>query len=122
MQTPWGKADHVELVGDTGMKWVSTPSHGGLYIPGAFLQKLPVELRASNSYSGCGCWFEEDVEWAIPVLAFPQYFPPATCAAAVLTIESYSQAERGKYMYSAAQWLKSDPDAVPVKERAKLAA
>lgn len=119
LNTPWGLADHVDHMSDQGILFVSTASHGGVFVPDELLDRMPRELRGSNSYSGKRNWFEEDVEWAIPVLAFPDQFSPEYCKAAVETIEAYGQKKRGEYLFSAVQWLAGTAgDAV--KKRAGL--
>jgi hypothetical protein len=119
LNTPWGVADQVDRIGDKGILHVSTPSHGGLFVPAELLERMPAALRGSNSYSGCGNWFEEDVEWAIPVLAFPDEFPPATCQAAISTVASYRDAAPGKYFSSVVAWFNTSA-ALPVKLRGEL--
>ena len=39
--------------------------------------------------SGPGRWFEEDCDWSVVCLAFPQYFPEDAQAAARKTLEQY---------------------------------
>ena len=123
LTTPWGQADQVEPVtlngNESGMLYVSTPSHGGIFVPNKFLERMPEALRGSNSYSGCGNWFEEDVEWSLPVLAFPEYFPPKDCQAAIRTAASYQDAAPGKYFFSVVEWLKTEA-AAAVKRRGEL--
>ena len=117
--TPWGRADHVERIGDQGILQVSTPSHGGIFVPSELLAQMPAELQGSNSYSGQGNWFEEDIEWTIPVLAFPLQFSPEYCKAAVETANGYARNKgTGKYFDSVASWIDS-PAADVVKARAK---
>lgn len=118
-RTPWGTADNIAPVGDQGIRFVSTPSHGGIFVPDELLAKMPEALKGSNSYSGCGNWFEEDVEWAIPVLAFPEQFPARDCQAAVETIGHYADKKVGDYLYSVAQWLTS-PEGAAVKQKAGI--
>lgn len=117
--TPWGHADTVKTVGDQGIRFVSTPSHGGIFVPDMLMAKMPEALKGSNSYSGCGQWFEEDVEWAIPVLAFPEQFPKADCKAAVETIGFYAGKKVDEYLYSVVQWLAS-PQGDAVKNLASI--
>lgn len=105
LHTPWGLADHVQHMGDHGILFTSTASHGGIFVPDELLERMPEELRGSNSYSGKRNWFEEDVEWAIPVIAFPDQFSVEYCKSAIETIEAYGHKQRGEYLYSAVQWL-----------------
>jgi hypothetical protein len=75
--TPWGAADHVTLIGD-GIAHISTPSHGGFYVPPTLNEKIPAEWREA---SWCGLaktgWYEEDCDAAMVILTFPQWFEPA---------------------------------------------
>lgn len=105
--TPWGQAQHVKPVGDQGIRFVSCTGHGGIFVPDALMAKMPEALKGSNSYSGSGQWFEEDVEWAIPVLAFPEQFPKVDCKAAVETIGFYADKKVDEYLYSVVKWLAS---------------
>jgi len=68
MSTPWGRAQDVSRLAD-GIWLVGTASHGGI--------KLSRERNAkiANFWRSPGGWYEEDIEWAIPVLTFPQEFP-----------------------------------------------
>lgn len=116
LNTPWGQADHVKPSGDNGILFVSTPSHGGLFVPDELLGRMPRALKGSNSYSRGKNWFEEDVEWAIPVIAFPEEFPAKECKAAVETIEAYGNKKPGEYLYSAVKWL-AGPGGDAVKEK-----
>lgn len=119
MKTPWGDSQHIDRIGDKGILFVSTAGHGGIYLPESLRQVLPTELAGENTYSRSRNWYEEDVEWAIPVLAFPNEFTPAYCDAAVRTVDGYANKGRGEYFYNVAQWLATSAgDAV--KNRAKL--
>lgn len=120
LNTPWGYADQVDEIGDKGILFVSTPSHGGLFVPDELITQMPAELRGSNSYSGKGNWFEEDCEWAIPVLAFPEEFSPEYCKAAVETANMYRKnIGTGLYFDSVGQWL-ATPASDAVMTRAGL--
>lgn len=113
--TPWGHADSVKEIAP-GIHTVSTPSHGGFHVSDELLAQMPFALRMSNSYSGTGSdWFEEDCEWALPVLAFPALFGARYCHHAVRTVDGRER-KAGEYFYSAAQWLASPAgDAVRAK-------
>ena len=105
--TPWGRADSVTDLG-AGLFSVGTPSHGGLFVPDDLLERMPFGVRFSNSYSGADSnWFEEDCEWALPVISFPELFDMRMCYYAVRTIGGRIRA-KGEYFYSAAEWLASE--------------
>jgi len=71
--TPWGLADHWREIG-TGLAICSTPSHGGVFVAPDQREQMPAALRALTPFCGKPGWYEEDCDWAIPVLAFPAYF------------------------------------------------
>jgi hypothetical protein len=73
--TPWGKADSVDEIGE-GIYSVSTPSHGGFFVPSALVAKMdPGKVAFSKRSSGSENWFEEDCAVAFVVEAFPHLFP-----------------------------------------------
>lgn len=71
MDTPWGIADHVKDIG-LGIKRVDTPSHGGYFVPDEMLKKMPPATH--KTFAGKG-WYEEDCDWCMVVLSFPELFP-----------------------------------------------
>ena len=83
--TPWGRADSCEDYGE-GVKFYSTPSHGGFRISGAALRRIPQQFRMMYSAKG---WFEEDCDWAIPVYFLPEYFSAAEYVSAVDTLSCW---------------------------------
>jgi len=60
--SPWGRIDNVVELCD-GAWSVSTPGHGGLRLKPSLNRWIHPILRA---YGG---WYEEDVEWCIPVVS-----------------------------------------------------
>lgn len=80
---------------------------------------MPPALQA-NVYGG-GTWFEEDVEWALVALAFPQHFDARQIAAAVSTINYYK--EPGTPYHAAFTWLHTtDQGAERIKQATEHAA
>ena len=76
MRTPWGIADSVEQLGQ-GILSVSTPSHGGIWVPAALLDRIDYRGREEAmkwSHGWGGQWFEEDCCWAWVAVAFPALF------------------------------------------------
>ena len=63
--SPWGRIDGATPLGPEAV-FVTTPSHGGIWVTPDALAKIPEPLRAT-AYSGDG-WFEEDCDWCIPYL------------------------------------------------------
>lgn len=66
-------ADSVQDIG-RGVLQVSTPSHGGTFVPDSELAKLPECLRRFKTFTKSPNWFEEDCDVVIPVLMFPDLF------------------------------------------------
>lgn len=74
--TPWGRADHVTSLGEDGIVSVSTPSHGGIYVPDDLLSSIPAKYRKwAKKWSGSENWYEEDCCWMAVAMAFPHLFP-----------------------------------------------
>lgn len=73
--SPWGKIDHATTLAD-GIATVSTPSHGGVKLDRKRNAKMPAAVRRK------GGWYEEDCEWALVVLVFPEAFKPESVEAA----------------------------------------
>lgn len=89
MRTPWGVADAVELL-PTGIKRVSTPSHGGYWVPKALLPRIPADYRAyALKWSGSEQWYEEDCAWACVAVTFPEDFDADTVTEAQHTIDHW---------------------------------
>lgn len=67
--TPWGwarESDRDEVA--PGIDLFSTESHGGYCLSDERLEKVHPAWRHNSR------WFEEDVEWVIVVLTFPEHF------------------------------------------------
>lgn len=86
VSTPWGMADHVEEMGQ-GVLWVDTPSHGGIYVPDALLDRIPQEWRdRARKWSGSPNWYEEDCEWASAVVSLRHLFSERQIESALKSI------------------------------------
>lgn len=72
-KTPWGMADSSEKIA-RGIVSYSTPSHGGIHVTQRILDMMPEELRIESG------WYEEDCDWCLVVVAFPQFFVNADLA------------------------------------------
>ncbi len=90
MNTPWGRADYVREIGN-GILSVSTPSHGGYYVPPAMVARMPEAARAT--FCGVSGWFEEDCDWALVAMSFPELFPPEAVGHARRTVACCKSAE-----------------------------
>lgn len=69
VRCPWGEPDLITRYAD-GILRVITPGHGGFYLSNERLKQMPEALfEAAN-----GRWFEEDCEWCLVALSFPDEF------------------------------------------------
>lgn len=71
-QTPWGPSQNQKQIAE-GIVSYSTASHGGFGLSQVRLAEMPPDLRAFQPWAGEG-WYEEDCDWAVVCLAFPQFF------------------------------------------------
>ena len=85
--TPWGHPDIVTEIAP-GIVFYSTPSHGGYWLSPARVAAMPKPLRDFQPFAGPN-FYEEDADWAIVALAFPQFFPDDAIPAALQTIKHY---------------------------------
>ena len=85
--TPWGVADSITEIAP-GIVSYSTPSHGGYWLSPERVAEMPKPLREFKPWAGPG-WFEEDCDWSVVALAFPQYFPEDAVRAANATFSRY---------------------------------
>lgn len=71
--TPWGYADEV-ITWDNGLKFYSTPSHGGFKVPEKLKKQLAHHDEKACASSDWSPWYEEDCEAIKIMLAFPECF------------------------------------------------
>lgn len=72
--TPWGAADTATIYAE-GVVFFSTPSHGGFRLSPERLAAIPDDvLLCTFGQQGQHGWFEEDEDWALVALAFPEAF------------------------------------------------
>lgn len=83
--TPWGAAEHITIFREPDALWsapvvafVSTPSHGGFYVPLALRSKFPAKVLALTFANGQGLrgWFEQDADAPLVPLFLPTFFKP----------------------------------------------
>ena len=93
--SPWGPIEKVTEIA-TGIKFVSTLSHGGFHVSAERMTKMPDNLKDKRRFArhaerdGEG-WFEEDCEVYLVVLAFPEEFSDTqVCNAEIIGEEVYS--------------------------------
>ena len=66
-RSPWGKVDSAAEIAP-GIMSISTPGHGGVKLDRARNAQMPKAVRRK------GGWYEEDCEWALVALVFPDAF------------------------------------------------
>lgn len=87
VETPWGFPDTVKQIAP-GIVFYSTPSHGGYWLSDARVASMPRPLREFRPFAGPN-FYEEDADWSIVALAFPQFFSDDALPAALETIKRY---------------------------------
>lgn len=115
--TPWGAAQDQKRIA-AGITSYSTASHGGYHLSTEVLAQMPTALAAIRTYAGAG-WYEEDCDWAIVALAFPQHFSDYNLYGAVATVLLCGEREKDPYMAEAAAWLRTDPVGIALHNRVK---
>lgn len=82
MRTPWGQAQQIEDLAP-GIKWVSTASHGGVKLDRALNAEVPDYMREPDG------WYEEDVDWAVVAVVYPDAFEPGSRERAKDTLRNW---------------------------------
>lgn len=72
-QTPWGYAQTTQEIAK-GIWRVTTAGHGGYWLAETTLRQLHPAWRGFVGFSGSYQWFEEDCDWAVIALCFPDHF------------------------------------------------
>lgn len=74
--SPWGPIESTETIAD-GITFISTASHGGIRLS-QWRHKIVLRaIPAWETFAG-GRWYEEDCDWAVLALIFPEKFPTKT--------------------------------------------
>lgn len=90
VQTPWGAADYSKAVAP-GITWYSTPGHGGYHVDDEQNAKIKALFPNAKIWAGNG-WYEEDCDWALVALAFPELFEAPEIRAALRTVQGREDA------------------------------
>lgn len=85
--TPWGPALTVEVIAP-GLHQVATEGHGGILVDDERMACMPASIAALRTWSGVRGAYEEDSDWALVVLSFPEEFDERRCASAIATTRS----------------------------------
>jgi hypothetical protein len=82
MNTPWGQSQTVKHFGPDIFS-VSTSSHGGFKVEVHANMKIPFYMRAADG------WYEEDCDWAVVAVVFPDLFSYGEYESAKQTLRSW---------------------------------
>jgi hypothetical protein len=86
VETPWGPSYSREIA--PGIVRHDTASHGGYYVSPERVASMPKPLREFRPFAGPN-WYEEDCDWAIVALAFPEFFAGDVIPLALATLQRY---------------------------------
>lgn len=96
--TPWGASqDRREIA--PGIVRYDTASHGGIHLDAARWRQFRKLFPTVNTWAG-DQWLEEDCDWALAALAFPEHFDARSIFHAVRTIQDASD-----YLAEPRAWL-----------------
>ena len=70
--SPWGAVQTAEELAP-GIWSVSTAGHGGIMLSPSREADMPAHLAGARHYGEVAC-YEEDCEWALVALAYPEAF------------------------------------------------
>jgi hypothetical protein len=85
--TPWGTPQTTTEIAP-GIIAYTTASHGGYYLSPERVAEMPKPLSEFQPWAGPN-FYEEDCDWSVVALAFPQFFPPDAIQAAHATLKGY---------------------------------
>ncbi len=86
-ETPWGQPQSTREIAP-GIVRYDTASHGGYYVSPERVAEMPKPLQAFKPWAGSN-WYEEDCDWSIVALAFPQFFDGDAVPLALKTLKNY---------------------------------
>ena len=89
--SPWGRPDFEEKIAE-GITVCSTPSHGGYHLSpdrNAQVNEAWKQVGESFGWNRAEGWYEEDVDWAIVAITFPECFPQEAGEEARNVLQSY---------------------------------
>jgi hypothetical protein len=87
--SPWGIVQDEEVIAE-GIIYVSTASHGGIWVARELMYRITHEMQDYAKYwSGSSQWFEEDCAAQCVVVSFPEYFKPEQVESAWDVVKRY---------------------------------
>ena len=101
--TPWGDI-HDQREHAPGIVNVSTAGHGGFWLSAERLAEFRAVFPDFDPYAG-EPWFEEDEDWAVVVLAFPDMFDDESTWTAVEAVPVARRISQSLYSDGANRWI-----------------
>jgi hypothetical protein len=87
--TIWGKSQTSRKI-VRGITFYATASHGGFKLSKTKNDQVPDYMKKStHCQDGVNGWYEEDCDWSIVVLFFPELFPEKTYKTALEVIKRF---------------------------------
>ena len=87
--SPWGIVQDEEIIAE-GIVYVSTASHGGIWVSRELIGRVQRTMRDYAAYwSGSENWFEEDCAAQCVVVSFPEHFGADQVERAWRTVKRY---------------------------------
>lgn len=99
--TPWGKADYAYRYA-RGVTSYSCPGHGGFKLSAT----RQAQVHPALSHIGDNGWYEEDCEWSVVAVTFPELFPYKHVEHAINSLKNYWPGA----------WTRFSGEVVPVEE------
>ena len=80
--SPWGSIQYAKKLAP-GIVSVGTASHGGIHLSPELNAAMPTAFRGESG------WYEEDCEWAVVALVYPDAFTAESVASAHTTVKNW---------------------------------
>lgn len=95
VNTPWGPSQTTKTLA-TGIISITTAGHGGIYLE-PLRQSHVARLFPDFATFAGGPWYEEDEDWAVVALAFPEAFEDEAVYYAVEAATRFRHAESHRW-------------------------
>lgn len=101
VHTPWGQPDSFKEYAP-GIIQYSTPSHGGFFLDAERNAQVNTAFNQAGSFAGQrrAGWYEEDCDWSIVVVTFPEFFTEETRAEARQAVSFWHKEAAAKFFAS----------------------
>lgn len=73
MHTPWGESQQTKTIA-TGLIRVDTAGHGGYKLSPERWTELKSQFPSFSPFAGDAGWLEEDSDWCLAALLWPEHF------------------------------------------------